>query len=149
MLTDQSEAVPASERDITLSGQGHTVEPGATSMEVDAAAERRAWGRARRRRPRRPWLVSEKLTNEKRRPLEAAWDFLDVIGLARACGVCRPWAERLRAHGTREWTRCVRQAGGIPEDWRARFYMHVLYDQPSWLSKVICYAYLNDKGALP
>lgn len=109
----------------------------AEAIAAAVAAERRHWDRSRRRRSKKPWLAADRLADDQARPLEAAREYLGVIELSRACGVCRAWTERLgRACGGGDWRRCVRRADGIPEAWRARFYLHVLYDQPAWLSRV-------------
>ena len=84
-----------------------------------------------------PPLSAEKLADQHERWLEVAVDFLDVEGLGLVCGVCVAWRERLGGDSGREqWTRCVRLPRGVPEGLRARFYLHVLYDQPAWVSKV-------------
>lgn len=103
-----------------------------------AGAERRAARRksARRRRDK-PWLSKDKLADTQARPLEAASEFLDVAGLGRSVLVCRAWREPLSGEeGRRRWMRCVRLADGVPDKWRAKFYLHILYDQPSWVQKV-------------
>lgn len=102
-----------------------------------AAAERRSKRRSMRRRREKPWLSKDKMTDSQMRPLEAASEYLDVVALARAGMVCRGWREPLSGdEGRRKWMRCVRLAEGVPEEWRAKFYLHVLYDQPSWVAKV-------------
>lgn len=102
-----------------------------------AAAERRSKRRSRRRREK-PWLSKDKLTEAQTRPLEAALEYLDVAALARAGMVCCAWREPLSGdEGRWRWLRCVRLADGVPEKWRAKFYLHVLYDQPSWVGKVM------------
>lgn len=112
-------------------------EQAAASAAEAVAEEKRAWSQSRRRRLATSWLSADRLVDHSARPFEAAREFLDVTELSRVCGVCRGWAERLGGEGGgREWRRCVRLAGGVPESWRARFYLHVLYDQPSWLPKV-------------
>lgn len=95
--------------------------------------------RLRRRRDRlNPLRLStEKLEDPQERALEAAVDFFDIEGLGRACGVGRAWKERLGGESGRgQWTRCVRLPRGVPDGLRARFYLHVLYDRPAWVSKV-------------
>ncbi|CAN0070097.1 unnamed protein product, partial [Discosporangium mesarthrocarpum] len=80
----------------------------------------------------------ELLLDGQARPLEAAVAFMDVTGLGRAQEVCRGWRWRLGGEGggAGEWKRCVRLPHGVPSRKRAQFYMHVLYDRPSWLHKV-------------
>lgn len=118
-----------------------TAEAAAAAAQACAAAvaaEERAWSRSRRRRGKKPWLSADRLMDGQMQPLEAALGYLDVVGLTRVCGVCRRWGDWLgRQSGEREWVRCVRLVNGVPEEWRARFYLHVLYDQPAWLPKVI------------
>ncbi len=103
-----------------------------------AGDERRAARRRPvRRRRDKPWLSKAQLADTQARPLEAASEFLDVAGLARAVLVCRAWREPLSGEeGRRRWMRCVRLADGVPDKWRAKFYLHILYDQPSWVQKV-------------
>lgn len=100
-------------------------------------AEIRAWSQSTRRRMSKPLLSASRIVDHQPRAYEAAREYLDVVDLSRACGVCRGWAERLRGEGAeREWRRCVRLSNGVPSSMRARFYLHILYDQPSWLPKV-------------
>lgn len=116
------------------------------AIAVVVAAERRTRSHSRRRRRRgrlnKPWLTADKLVDAQARALEAASEYMDVTDLGRASGVCRGWGARLRGRmeddgrARREWMRCVRQADGVPNKFRARFYMHVLYDEPAWVPKV-------------
>ena len=110
----------------------------AAAVAAAVAAERRTRNRVRRTgRLGKPWLLAETLVNVETRALESACRYLDVAGLARATGVCRAWGKRLGGEaGAREWIRCVRLADGVPEGCRAGFYLHVLFDQPSWMPKV-------------
>lgn len=116
--------------------KGPSPEEGARS--AAAGAERdSARRRSVRRRRDKPWLSKEKLADTQARPLEAASEFLDVAGLGRSGLVCRAWRLPLSGEeGRRRWMRCVRLADGVPEKWRAKFYLHILYDQPSWVQKV-------------
>lgn len=118
--------------------KGDTASSEAAAVKPTAAAEKRTSRRSRRRgKLYKRWLAVDKLTDAQVRPLEAASDYLDVTGLARACGVCRAWSERLGGEsGARQWMRCVRQARGVPEEWRASLYLHILYEKPSWVTKV-------------
>lgn len=99
--------------------------------------ERREKRRSTRRRRKKPWLSKDKLADNQARPLEAASEYLDVAGLARSGLICRAWKKTLSGEeGRRRWMCCVRLADGVPDKWRARFYLHILYDQPSWVQKV-------------
>lgn len=111
-------------------------------VSASAVAEKRRSRNSRslRRRGRlgKPWLAADMLSDTQARPIEAASEYLDVTGLARAYGVCRAWGERLGGEsGARRWMRCVRLPQGVPNKWRANFYLHILYDRPSWVSKVM------------
>eukprot|EP00752_Nemacystus_decipiens_P002242 g2125.t1 len=110
---------------------------GAGAAKAGAAnAERRENKRSSRRRRQKPWLSRDKLADAQARPLEAASEYLNVAGLARADLVCRAWRETLGGEeGRRRWMSCVRLADGVPDKWRAKFYLHILYDQPSWVQK--------------
>lgn len=107
----------------------------AVAAGVDVA--RRARRRSMRRRREKPWLSKDQLTDTQVRPLEAASEYLDVAGLARSGAVCRAWRRPLSGEeGRRRWMRCVRLPEGVPDMWRAKFYLHILYDQPSWVQQV-------------
>lgn len=124
------------------------VEAAAVAAEVEA--ERRARKPSTRRgRLNRPWLSVGTLADAQGRALEAAAEYLDVVGLARSCGACRSWRKRLHGEGgARQWIRCVRLADGVPERWRATFYLHILYDQPSWATKVMRLSFFCPKNAV-
>lgn len=121
----------------TASSRAATAAEEAAAEAVRAAVsiERRARSRsARRRRLQKPVLAAEKLADPGGRVLEAAAEYLNVAGLGRASGVCKGWRERLGGEsGARQWMRCVRLVDGVPARWRARLYLHVLYDKPSWV----------------
>lgn len=121
-----------------------TVTPAAEEAEAAAiaaavSAERRARKSLRRRgKVGRPWLSAEKLVHDQARPLEAASEYLDVVGLTKASGICHAWRDRLGGKGaSRQWMRCVRLPAGVPDKCRAQFYLHILYDQPSWVPQVM------------
>lgn len=102
-----------------------------------ADGKRRGKRRSTRRRREKPWLSKDKLADTQARSLEAASEYLDVVGLARSGLVCRAWRKTLSGEeGRRRWMCCVRLADGVPDKWRAKFYLHILYDQPSWIQKV-------------
>ncbi|CAN0414745.1 unnamed protein product [Pylaiella littoralis] len=106
----------------------------AVAAGVDVA--KRARRRSMRRRREKPWLSKDQLTDTQVRPLEAASEYLDVAGLARSGAVCRAWRRPLSGEeGRRRWMRCVRLPEGVPDMWRAKFYLHILYDQPSWVQQ--------------
>lgn len=110
---------------------------GGVGATTGAGVERREKRRLNRRRREKPWLSKDKLADTQARPLEAASEYLDVVGLARSGLVCRPWKKTLSAEeGRKRWMSCVRLADGVPDKWRAKFYLHILYDQPSWVEKV-------------
>eukprot|EP00903_Cladosiphon_okamuranus_P015270 g14111.t1 len=122
-----------------VDGGDRTVTPGEAqeaAVGAGAGAERREKRRSNRRRREKPWLSKDKLTDSEARPLEAASEYLDVVGLARSGLVCRAWRKTLNGdEGRRRWMSCVRLADGVPDKWRAKFYLHILYDQPSWVQK--------------
>ena len=108
-----------------------------TTAGAGTDAERREKRRSSRRRREKPWLSKDKLADAQARPLEAASEYLDVVGLAMSGLVCRAWRKTLSGEeGRRRWMSCVRLAEGVPDKWRAKFYLHILYDQPSWVQKV-------------
>ncbi|CBJ30656.1 conserved unknown protein [Ectocarpus siliculosus] len=108
----------------------------ATETVADAASERRSRRRWTQRRREKPWLSKDKLADPQTRALEAASEYLDVVALAKAVVVCRAWREPLAGEeGRQRWMRCVRLADGVPENRRAMFYLHILYDQPCWVQK--------------
>lgn len=112
---------------------------GASAAGVTAGVdvERRARRRAMWRRREKPWLSKDQLIDTQVRPLEAASEYLDVVGLAQSGAVCRAWRGPLSGEeGRRQWMRCVRLPDGVPDMWRAKFYLHILYDQPSWVQQV-------------
>ncbi|CAN0009708.1 unnamed protein product [Ectocarpus fasciculatus] len=108
----------------------------ATGTVAEAASERRSRRRWTQRRREKPWLSKDKLADPQTRALEAASEYLDVVALAKAGVVCRAWRQPLAGEeGRQRWMRCVRLADGVPENRRAMFYLHILYDQPSWVKK--------------
>lgn len=123
-----------------VDGGDRTVTPGeaqGAAAGAGAGAERREKNRSNRRRREKPWLSKDKLTDNQTRPLEAASEYLDVVGLARSGLACRAWRKTLsQEEGRRRWMSCVRLADGVPYKRRAKFYLHTLYDQPSWVQKV-------------
>ncbi|CAM9888635.1 unnamed protein product, partial [Phaeothamnion confervicola] len=90
----------------------------ATETETKPAAETEAAAAAR-------------LSDPNIRALEASLWLLDVVGLSRAAGVCRAWRERV-AGSAEAWRRCVRSPSGVSEEWRAEFYLHLMFDRPQW-----------------
>lgn len=109
----------------------------AAGVAAEVGVERRARRRAMRRRREKPWLSKDQLSDTQARPLEAASEYLDVAGLGRSVAVCRAWRGPLSGEGgRRRWMRCVRLPDGVPDMWRAKFYLHILYDQPSWVRQV-------------
>ena len=123
-----------------VDGGDRTPSPGGAHGAAGAGGantEQREKRRSNRRRREKPWLSKEKLADTQARPLVAASEYLDVAGLARSGLVCRAWRETLGGEeGRRRWMGCVRLANGVPDKWRAKFYLHILYDQPSWVQKV-------------
>lgn len=116
---------------------GNTDGAAAAGVAAEVDVERRARRRAMRRRREKPWLSNDQLTDTQARPLEAASEYLDVGGLGRSVAVCRAWRGPLSGEeGRRRWMRCVRLPDGVPDMWRAKFYLHILYDQPSWVRQV-------------